>query len=155
MAYYIDLLTKSRLFWTAVVLLLFIVLIFISIVIKNYIKDVFKLLLLIYLIYFPIGAFISIYYWIITKEWFPRKNFFTLGFLYCSLYIIVLIICRYLLNVTNKHNYKGKTFFSYMFEAEYLEGKLEIATFGLLYTNIFIGIYTLVGFYNLVITWFK
>lgn len=155
MAYYIDLLTKSRLFWMIVVLLFFIALVFISIVIENYIKDVFKLLLLIYLIYFPIGAFMGIYYWIITKELFSRKNNFTLGFLYCSIYIIVLIICRCLQNVTNKHNYKAKGFFSYMFESQYLEGKLTIATFGLLYVNIFFGIYTLIGFYNLVITWIK
>jgi heme O synthase-like polyprenyltransferase len=102
MAYYMDLLFKSYLFWIVVIMLSFLLLIFISSIIKSYVGDVYKLVLLIYAIYFPIGAFMGEYYLITTKQWVPRGNLFTISFLYITILMILLIAGKYLTKCLSK-----------------------------------------------------
>jgi hypothetical protein len=159
MAYYMECLLKSHLFWIVVMVLSFLLLIFIAIIIKNYF-DVYKLTLLIYAIYFPIGAFMGGYYLITTKEWFPRENSFTLCFLYNTLMTAILILGTFLSNYAIRNEYKisnsiKKSFWGYQYTREYIESKTEVVTFLALYSNIFICIYTIIGFCKLVMEWAK
>lgn len=161
MAYYIELLSKNNIIWTIFIVLCFILsfllLIFIAIIIKNYF-DVYKLVLLIYAIYFPIGAFMGGYYLITTKQWFPRENSFTLCFLYNTLMTAILILGTFFSNYAIRNEYKisssiKKSFWGYQYTREYIESKTEVVTFITLYSNIFVGIYTIIGLCKLVMEW--
>ena len=100
-----------------------------------------------------------IYYFINTKEWFSRENTFTLGFLYSTISVIGLIISvyltKYLSEVRGEKRYRlnnfENSFWGYTFSREYRETNLQIFTFSLLYINIFICIYTMIGFYNFLV----
>lgn len=164
MSYYIELLSKNNIIWTIFIILCFILgfslLILISIIINKYVDDIFKLTVLIYLIYFPIGAFMGVYYLITTKEWFPRENSFTLCFLYNTFMTAILILGTFLSNYAIRNEYKispsiKESFWGYQYKRDYIESKAEVMTFICLYINIFIGIYTLIGFCKLLIKWMK
>lgn len=159
MKYYIDLLARSRLFFMIIYLLLIIILVFLSIIIKRFINDVFKLYCITYLIYFPIGIFMSVYYWIVTKELFTRENKFSFGFLVCTFFMIMLGILRVLVKSPrlekfrlNKYNYNDRR---YDYTKDYLDFRFEVCIFFGIYMNIFIMIYTFFNFGNLLITWVK
>lgn len=158
MKYYIDLLARSRLFFMIMYLLLIIILVFLSIIIKRIINDVFKLYWVTYLIYFPIGIFMSLYYWIVTKELFTRENKFSFGFLVCTFFMIILAMLRVLINSPrlekfrlNKYNYNDRR---YDYTKDYFF-RLEVCIFFGIYMNIFIMIYTFLNFGNLLIIWVK
>ncbi len=158
MSHLIDWFLKSYLFSAIVVILFFSLLIFVAIIVNRYVDDVFRLVLLIYIIYFPIGAFIGGYYLITTKEWFPRENDFTLCFLYNTSMMIILIAGKFLSGCVVRNQYKVKpsvknSFWDYQFSRDYNDSKTELITFLAFYSNIFIGIYTLVGFCKLLVTW--
>lgn len=156
MAYYMDWLFKSDLFLIVVMVLSFLLLIFIAIIIKNYF-DVYKLVLLIYVIYVPIGAFMGGYYLITTKQWVPKGNLFTISFLYITILMILLIIGKYLTKyLSKKSDYEINRAAKYMLLGDRItkenrETSLEIFIFITLYSNIFIGIYTLIGFCSLLV----
>lgn len=162
MSYYIELLSKNNIIWTIFIVLCFILCIalltLISIIINKYVDDVFRLVLLIYIIYFPMGAFMGGYYLITTKEWFSRENNFTLCFLYNTLMTVVLILVIFFSNYTIRNEYKishliKESFWGYQYKRDYIESKAEVMTFICLYINIFIGIYTLMGFCSLLVKW--
>lgn len=149
MNYYIDLLIQNQILLTICVILIFILLLYIACIIEKFFCDIFKLSLIIYAIYFPIGAFMAIHYWIFTKDWFSRENTFTLSFLYCSIYTIMLIIYQFL--IPKLPYYKAKSSLGYMFEKEHLQNKLGLVSIFSLYSNFFIGIYTIICFIKLII----
>jgi len=153
-----DWLFKSYLFWIFVIVLSFLLLIFISSIIKSYV-DVYKLVLLIYAIYFPIGAFMGGYYLIITKQWVPRGNLFTISFLSITFLIISLVEMKYLTKcLSKKSEYEINKAAKCMLLRDRItkgnrETSFEVCTFIAFYLNIFIGIYTIIGFYKLVMEW--
>jgi hypothetical protein len=162
MAYYIELLSKNNIIWTIFIVLCFILsfllLIFIAIIIKNYF-DVYKLVLLIYAIYFPIGAFMGGYYLITTKQWVPKGNLFTISFLYITFLIINLVATKHLIKcLSKKSEYEINRVAKYMLLGDRItkenrKTSFEVCVFLAFYSNIFIGIYTLIGFCSLLVKW--
>lgn len=156
---FIDWFLKSYLFWAIVVILFFSLLILLSIIINKYVDDVFKLTVLIYAIYFPIGAFMGGDHLITTKQWVPKGNLFTISFLYITILMILLITGKYLTKyLSKKSEYEINRAAKYMLLGDRItkenrETSLEIFIFITLYSNIFIGIYTLIGFYSLLVKW--
>ena len=117
---YINIIIHNRWFimflFFCIVMLFFFWCFFIS---KYFEGIIYKLLLLTYLIYFPIGLFMSIYYRIITYDWFPSSNEFTILFLainFCMV-CIFFVTC-----ITSKLPYNYKTWY---LSSERLEGRKQ------------------------------
>ncbi|MDP4146891.1 MAG: hypothetical protein Q8936_20865, partial [Bacillota bacterium] len=70
MKHFLDLVINSSIFFIILFFSIIVALIYISVIINKYVYDVFKLLLVVYMIYFPVGVFMGTYYWITTKNWF-------------------------------------------------------------------------------------
>lgn len=156
----IDFLAKYPALFFIVFFLIIGIFIYIGEVLKNFFIDLVKIVLLIYAVYFPFGAFMGIYYLIITKDLFCRENIFTFMFIVSSVFNIFLIINKYLLNISikrfnSKLKYMPKSFFSYMYEPEYLEGKFDVVTYITLYLNFSFLIYTVIQFFKSIIHYIK
>ncbi len=72
----------------------------------------------------------------------------------------ILILGTFFSNYAIRNEYKispsiKKSFWCYHYTRDYIESNAEVVAFIVLYSNIFIGIYTLIGFCSLLLKWIK
>lgn len=152
MSKFIYLLMKNQFFWMFIFLGCIVLLTFISSIIKRFFYNILKLVLIAYLIYFPIGLYLALYYWIITKSWFSNKNVFTLAFFYLTVSVIFVILLSYLKGIRYRYQYRisnRNKLSNLFFNPERLDTKYEIYVFSVFYFIIGIGIYSLISLIKL------
>jgi hypothetical protein len=148
MTNFINLLMKNQFFWIFIVLCAIVLLIFIASIIKRFFYNILKLVLITYLIYFPVGLYMAVYYWITTKSSFSNKNIFTLAFIYLTVSIIIVILISYLNGIGSRYEYRisnRNKLSNLFFNMETLDAKYEIYMFSIFYCIIGIGIYSLIS----------
>lgn len=126
---FISLLMKNQFFWVIIILGCIVLLAFITSIIKRFVYNILKLVFITYLIYFPIGLYMALYYWITTKSWFSNKNVFTLAFIYLTASMIFVILLSYLNGVSYRHQYRTNNrnkLSNLFFNPETLDTKYEI-----------------------------
>lgn len=120
---------KNQFFWVIIILGCIVLLAFITSIIKRFVYNILKLVFITYLIYFPIGLYMALYYWITTKSWFSNKNVFTLAFIYLTASMIFVILLSYLNGVSYRHQYRTNNrnkLSNLFFNPETLDTKYEI-----------------------------